>query len=724
MAKAPRSPLVHAAGLVVLAALSLFFGFLPGASRARESTAPATSTVVAGQPVGRAEAEQLLAERYVPIYYLRRQSGPCDSNGEAFAMTRVETVIGGNPAFRLHGPRAPDVHGPTAADLAGRPLAFSIDYPGDPRSPGCVYERDFQRFSGDAAPTVYVRITTEAPESGESAGEVPHGLALQYWSFHYFNDWNNTHEGDWEMVQVTWDVDTPEEALAKKPLGAGYAQHGGGERHRWGGDTLHREDGHPVVYVSAGSHASYFNPRTYLGLGEGGTGFGCDVAVGPHVRIVPTPVVMPHDRAQWTGEFAWLTYDGLWGDLLPGEFGGPSGPQDQLQWDHPITWAERLRTGSTIIPGDSIFGLNSVRAFCTVVSRAAELLRAFFEYPIMISSAAGLVALLILGVALAVVKDSFRDPHVGPGATAFLDHRRTLGQMVRASAIVFWRHPLLFFGISFVFIPVDAVLSVVTSFVFKVPPFEWILWLFDANRASKFTAALLFGGVASLVVYVFVISGAIAAVRMLDAGEHATVRKSYATAFRAAPDFMFARVKTFLVIGVLGLTVIGLPIAFWLVVRWAFVEQAVMLDGATHGSAPAMSRRAVRGRWWRAAGLELAFGTWGLIAGPLLGFALLLGTNLPPGAVNLVAGLVHALALPFTAIGLCLAYRHLQLSAREDEARRADSLRRSRGVGRLVRRLLHVPGATERALERWLGRRPGQRQAPRASPDPSRSPPL
>ena len=40
-------------------------------------------------------------------------------------------------------------------------------------------------------------------------------LSLQYWFFWYFNDWNNTHEADWENVQLFWDdIGGLEQALA------------------------------------------------------------------------------------------------------------------------------------------------------------------------------------------------------------------------------------------------------------------------------------------------------------------------------------------------------------------------------------------------------------------------------------------------------------------------------------------------------------------------------
>ena len=36
---------------------------------------------------------------------------------------------------------------------------------------------------------------------------IPGELALQYWLFYAFNDWNNLHEGDWEMIQLLFDAE-------------------------------------------------------------------------------------------------------------------------------------------------------------------------------------------------------------------------------------------------------------------------------------------------------------------------------------------------------------------------------------------------------------------------------------------------------------------------------------------------------------------------------------
>jgi hypothetical protein len=92
---------------------------------------------------------------------------------------------------------------------------------------------------------------------------------LQYWFFFSFNSWRsgfhgvNDHESDWEMVNVY----LYEENGVLVPEWVGYASHdfkGDDLRRRWDDrGELDLEDGHPVVYAGAGSHASYFRCGEY-----------------------------------------------------------------------------------------------------------------------------------------------------------------------------------------------------------------------------------------------------------------------------------------------------------------------------------------------------------------------------------------------------------------------------------------------------------------------------
>jgi len=96
-----------------------------------------------------------------------------------------------------------------------------------------------------------------------------HWTILQYWFFYCYNNWRsgfggvNDHESDWEMVSVY----LYEQDGHLAPEWVAYASHdfhGDDLRRRWD-DTgqLDLEDGHPVVYAGAGSHASYFRKGEY-----------------------------------------------------------------------------------------------------------------------------------------------------------------------------------------------------------------------------------------------------------------------------------------------------------------------------------------------------------------------------------------------------------------------------------------------------------------------------
>jgi hypothetical protein len=91
-------------------------------------------------------------------------------------------------------------------------------------------------------------------------------IVLQYWLFYYDNPlllpatpvgtfWQS-HEGDWELVNVVLDD-------SGQPLEAAYSQHCSGQRAAWDDVTKSSAGStHPVAYVALGSHANYFAPGT------------------------------------------------------------------------------------------------------------------------------------------------------------------------------------------------------------------------------------------------------------------------------------------------------------------------------------------------------------------------------------------------------------------------------------------------------------------------------
>src|SRR5262249_26050328 len=76
------------------------------------------------------------------------------------------------------------------------------------------------------------------------------------------------------------------------------------------------------------------------------------------------------------------------------------------------------------------------------------------------------------------------------------------------------------------------------------------------------------------------------------------------------------------------------------------------------------SSQLVRGHWLRVASLLGAGAVIALVAGPLLGALLILLTSAPLGLLNVFAGIVYALAMPFVA--LTAAYLYFDVRARHE----------------------------------------------------------
>ena len=64
----------------------------------------------------------------------------------------------------------------------------------------------------------------------------------------------------------------------------------------------------------------------------------------------------------------------------------------------------------------------------------------------------------------------------------------------------------------------------------------------------------------------------------------------------------------------------------------------------------------VRGHWLRVASLVGVGTALALLAGPFLGALLILVTDAPPALLNVIAGVVYALAMPFVALTTAYVY--------------------------------------------------------------------
>lgn len=88
---------------------------------------------------------------------------------------------------------------PTAEDLAGLGSATYLDFPGKSLNPGYTYAEYQATYAPLPEVAVYAHVAREADRPGY--------VAVQYWFYWYYNDWNDRHESDWEFIQVLFEAD-------------------------------------------------------------------------------------------------------------------------------------------------------------------------------------------------------------------------------------------------------------------------------------------------------------------------------------------------------------------------------------------------------------------------------------------------------------------------------------------------------------------------------------
>jgi Vacuolar protein sorting-associated protein 62 len=642
--------------LIAAPAVVLFFALtaLPGSEppiKPAEAVAGPEQTCAAGdcQPdLGSDEAAQELADRYVPIVKLREEKSECASDGDPYFPTSVDAAID-QPGVFLGGSSDEETI-PTLdfdrTDLDGLDKDWYLDYPGDPIHPGCTFERAFRGLveSMDLPAVAYAHIATEEGEDG---------IAVQYWFYYYFNDWNNHHEGDWEMIQVTFDANSVEEALDEEPVSVAFSQHGTGETSDWEDGNLEKDEGRPVVYVAHGSHASFLEQAIYLGFGEEGAGFGCDDTTGATRRLDLEAVVIPTTTEGAPDELAWVGFGGRWGEPAGTEFNGPTGPIDKTRFLEPMSWQDGLPSTSVKVPLQNTFGPNAVEIFCDVVEFFSDTLLLLFKTdPIIVYA---LLIGIAIGAVIAVRQTSFL-----PRMPLPLVRRRRFGQILTSSLSIYRRAPLLFLGIGAIFIPLGILLDALHALVLETPLVEDLVRLFDSNVVAEALIGLALGFLPTVVAYLMVVAGTAAALRDWDQTKAQRLRSAYASALASADDILLARLVPYALALLLAFTFIGIPWAIRKLVDTTFVEQTIIFEDKERRTATDASAEVVRGNRWWTLGVGVLLVAIGFLLGPVLAILLLFFTDVTPEFANSFSSFLYVALVPYVGIALTLAYFELR----------------------------------------------------------------
>ncbi|HEX3608432.1 MAG TPA: hypothetical protein VHU14_01990 [Solirubrobacterales bacterium] len=593
---------------------------------------------------------QRLVEAYTPIAMLREeQEPPCETSAEQYEPTSVSTVLG-NPAVGLKrveegGGEVLLKQGPTAADIAGLGSEYHLELPGDPLGDTCVYARDFARLKreGKAPTTTYAHIARQVGRPG---------LALQYWFFWYFNQFNDLHEGDWEGMQITFEANSARGALAKGPSEMILFQHAGGERAGWEDSKVEKEGTHPVVYPAAGSHATFYDSTVYVQNGSNGSGVGCDNTSEPLRELRVHPIAVPTFPTT-TGRFKWLTYFGHWGQEEKGFNNGPTGPLTKTQWLEPFTWMEEQRTTSPRVPGGSFAGPAVTGAFCGAVSTVSDVINVESRSrPAAIAMVAIPALLLILFVGVT---------KWGPADLNELRRRRAFGQIVRTARRLYGRHWRTMVPIGLSALVLVGAVRGLAALIAGQRGVDSATGRAGAHLALADTIESLGQPIAAAIVAAVVIF----AVRLLvETGEMGFLdswRGMLRRFWRVAAGSLLPYVGALALL----ITVIGIPFGIYKFVCWQFVQQEILIGDKGIRDAFRASSERVRGRWWHAVRALGFFWLLSIAAGPVLGFTLIF-TNFSLLWINVIGSVVFALLVPYVALGRTLLY--FDLGARAEEA--------------------------------------------------------
>lgn len=191
-------------------------------------------------------------------------------------------------------------------------------------------------------------------------------LLAQYWYPYFYNDFWNTHEMDWEAINLVFKLVNDRPA----PTLCAISAHECGGWLPWsqvekaeagdGGDPVRSAAGdHPVVYVASGSHAGYFHGPSLYVTASPLVSMASDLLKKNRrlvdytssweegsPQLIEPRIIPPSPNGLWSGNWRWLNQKGTWGSrgkFLDLEFGdsGPVGPpQKNDPWNHPFRWID------------------------------------------------------------------------------------------------------------------------------------------------------------------------------------------------------------------------------------------------------------------------------------------------------------------------------------------------------------------------------------------------
>ena len=293
------------------------------------------------------------------------------------------------------------------------------------------------------------------------------------------------------------------------------------------------------------------------------------------------------------------------------------------------------------MPTGGVLGTSATDFFCEAVAAGSVGLIKLLRDPLPVLIAlAVLLGLLIF----AAVRATWT-----PVAPLRLGRRRAWGQILSSASRMYIGRPLLFLGIGLLLIPIVLVITLIQGLLIAVDG--------DGEGAGALVLmAVLIGTTLTLLGLALVQAATVCALVRVDEDRDVNPIDAYRLALTRARALLGASGLLAAAWITLTATGIGIPIAVWLGVRWALAAQVVEVEGLRAVDALRRSGELVRGRWLKVASLVGIGTAVAIAAGPLLGALLILLTDAPLALLNIVAGIVYALTMPFVALVTAYVY--------------------------------------------------------------------
>ena len=301
-------------------------------------------------------------------------------------------------------------------------------------------------------------------------------------------------------------------------------------------------------------------------------------------------VLLPTDEPT-TGEFAWLSFPGHWGEQQPSFNNGPTGPTTKAdQWDAPSRWVEEEgRSSAVSIPFAST---RPASMFCTLSEQGSMLyLRTLSNGWRALAVVLATVAVLVVAVrwsSRGVVRAAFR--------AVIRERRVMLGIGLVASAAVVLARALQYAVLRWT--PVGDAADVIGT---ESP---WVL------PVVFFISSVLVIPAAGLV--------AASVAGVLTAGEAADPTRSILRRRLAEPTTIVAGMIPMLALVAGSLLLLLAPVVWWIAGRYLVAAPAMVAEGVGLRTGLRRSTELLRGKRMRSLGLMLIIALV-LLTGPLVG---------------------------------------------------------------------------------------------------------